>query len=100
MTEPRSPYEIPFRPPQKVRRKAWYLQPPWSLTIYFVFWPLWLIIIPLFVGIGYLRKYWVDAWDDLLELWGQAYIEIPGAIFCWLKSRMKRKENDTTDHHQ
>lgn len=90
MTEPRSPYEIPFRSPQKVRRKPWYLQPPWSLTIYFVFWPLWLIIIPLFVGIGYLRKYWLDAWDDILELWGRAYVELPGAIFCWLKSLTRK----------
>lgn len=92
MTEPRSPYETPLCPPQKARREPWYLQPPWALVIYFILWPFWLLIVPLQVWIRYLRKYWLDAWDDILELWGRAYIEIPGDICRFLKSRMKRKE--------
>ena len=100
MSEPRSPYEVPFRSSQKVKREPWYLQPFWALAIYFVFWPFWLLIVPFAIGFRYLRKYWRDVWSDTVELWKTAYVEIPVAIFHFLKLRMKRKENDKTDHHQ
>lgn len=100
MSEPRSPYEVPFRSSQKVKREPWYLQPFWDLAIYFVFWPFWPVIVPLFVWARYLRKYWLDAWRDIVELWRMAYIEIPVEIFHFLKSLIKQKENDKTDHHQ
>lgn len=100
MSDTRSPYEVPFRSSQKTRYEPRRPYSRWFLLAYFMFWPFWLIIVPLFMWAHYLRKYWLDAWRDIVEIWGIAYIEIPGDIYRFLKSRMKRRENDKTNHHQ
>ena len=100
MSEPKSPYEAPYHATQRVRWEPWYLRPLWALLIYLVLWPFWLVIIPLATGFRYLRAYWRDVWSDTVELWKKAYVETPVAMFHFLKSRMGRRENDKTDHHQ
>ena len=100
MSEPRSPYDVPYHTSQMVRREPWYLRPTWALLIYFVLWPFWLVIVPLAIGFRYLREYWWDCWRDTVEIWKKGYVEIPVAIFHFLKLRIKRKENDKTHHHQ